>query len=324
VPKLYDWSPNSGHFTPGKIIDPLPITINGMTHPVSVLICYEDILPSFTNKVVAHAKPELLVNMSNDAWFGDTAEPWEHVALAQLRAVEHRRYLVRSTNSGVSAVVDPVGRVIVHGGTFDAEALDAIVHWQQTSTVYETLGDVPWYLLTVLLLACAFVPRPEKASTALVLPATALLAFALLTSGCSSSSTTTPSTDAGHTDATTMDAGVDVGVPPDVGTVDAGPCPAIVMVDFGGVTCDSCTANLCCSQATTCYGFIEGGVPPCALLANCIAECQSDTDGGVDAGAACQSTCESKYGSGDSAFKAMQACILSTCTNDAGTGPCDE
>jgi apolipoprotein N-acyltransferase len=158
-PKLYDWSPNSGHFTPGTKLDPLPVDQAGVTHPVSALICYEDILPSFTNRVVAFAKPDLLVNMSNDAWFGDTAEPWEHLALAQMRAIEHRRYLVRSTNSGVSAIVDPVGRVMVHGGTFRPEALDAIVHWMHEGTVYETLGDIPWIAVTLLIFVAAFVRR---------------------------------------------------------------------------------------------------------------------------------------------------------------------
>jgi apolipoprotein N-acyltransferase len=51
----------------------------------------------------------LLVTLPNDAWFGDSQEPWMHLALARLRAVEHRRLLVRSTNGGVSAVVDPSG-----------------------------------------------------------------------------------------------------------------------------------------------------------------------------------------------------------------------
>ncbi len=166
IPKLYEWSPNSGHFTPGTTVDPLPITVRGVTHPVSALICYEDILPSFTNRVVAHAKPELLVNMSNDAWFGDTAEPWEHLALAQLRAIEHRRYLVRSTNSGVSAFIDPVGRVMLHGGTFDAEALDTIVHWLHGGTLYEALGDKPWYALALGLFAAAFVRRRRSPAAA--------------------------------------------------------------------------------------------------------------------------------------------------------------
>src|SRR5947207_13300735 len=94
-PLLYRWSPNSGRFSPGRSLEPLTLRVHGQEHPVSVLICYEDILPAFTNAAVKHAKPELLVNMTNDAWFGDTSEPWEHLALAELRSVEHRRYLVR-------------------------------------------------------------------------------------------------------------------------------------------------------------------------------------------------------------------------------------
>ena len=81
-PVLYDWSPNSGRFTPGTSIEPLVLG----EHRISALICYEDILPSFVNKIVAHADPDLLVNLTNDAWFGDSTEPWIHFALAKMRA----------------------------------------------------------------------------------------------------------------------------------------------------------------------------------------------------------------------------------------------
>jgi apolipoprotein N-acyltransferase len=160
IPKLYEWSPNSGRFTPGTALDPLLVTLRGVTHNVSALICYEDILPAFTNKVVRAASPELLVNMTNDAWFGDTSEPWEHLALAQLRSIEHRRYLVRSTNSGVSAFIDPVGRVMSHTNPFQIESLDGIVHFLHERTLYETLGDKPWWVASVLLAIAAFVRRP--------------------------------------------------------------------------------------------------------------------------------------------------------------------
>jgi apolipoprotein N-acyltransferase len=335
IPKLYDWSPNSGHFTPGKIIDPLPITIRGMTHPVSVLICYEDILPSFTNKVVAHARPELLVNMSNDAWFGDTAEPWEHVALAQLRAIEHRRYLVRSTNSGVSAVVDPVGRVMVHGGTFDAEAIDAIVHWQHNSTVYETIGDVPWYALSALLVVAAFVRRSKRSRAALVAGVAALgvVLVAAGVTGCSSStSPTAPHPDAARTDAVAVavtdapTADADAPSGQDSGGVDAGVCPAIAGVLFGAITCDTCVANRCCSAATTCYALVNGDDSPCSLYANCLANCQmtdAGADGGLDADGPCNADCATEFPNTDQPFAAMQACIASQCTNDAGTAPCN-
>jgi apolipoprotein N-acyltransferase len=162
-PKLYEWSPNSGRFSAGTAVDPLLVTLHGAVHKISALICYEDILPAFTNKVVAAAKPELLVNMTNDAWFGDTSEPWEHLALAQLRAIEHRRYLVRSTNSGVSAFIDPVGRVMSHTNTFQIESLDAIVHLGHGGTMYEGIGDSPWWLASLLMVVGAFVRRKAAA-----------------------------------------------------------------------------------------------------------------------------------------------------------------
>jgi apolipoprotein N-acyltransferase len=160
-PVLYKWSPNSGRFTPGTSIEPLPWG----DHKISALICYEDILPSFVNSVVRHADPDLLVNLTNDAWFGDSTEPWIHLALSKLRAVEHRRYLVRATNSGVSAIVDPVGRVVVHSGTFREEALLGEARFMRSRTVYETLGDIPWWLATIVIVAMATFSRPRPRPT---------------------------------------------------------------------------------------------------------------------------------------------------------------
>jgi apolipoprotein N-acyltransferase len=159
IPKLYEWSPNSGKFSPGTTLDPMRVILHGIEHKVSALICYEDILPAFTNEVVRAASPELLVNMTNDAWFGDTSEPWEHLALAQLRAIEHRRYLVRSTNSGISAFIDPVGRVMLHTDPFELESRDAIVHFMHSRTTYEAIGDTPWWIISALVVVAAFVRR---------------------------------------------------------------------------------------------------------------------------------------------------------------------
>jgi apolipoprotein N-acyltransferase len=148
-PILYKWSPHSGRFSKGSSLEPVELEVKGTKHKISVLICYEDILPSFTNRMVAHADPELLVNITNDAWFGDTTEPWEHLALAKFRAIEHRRFLVRSTNSGVSAIVDPMGGVVSHTKTFVAEAQEGTVRWMRGTTVYEVVGDIPWWLLAL-------------------------------------------------------------------------------------------------------------------------------------------------------------------------------
>jgi apolipoprotein N-acyltransferase len=154
-PALYEMSPHSSRFSSGTSLEPLPFG----KHRISTLICYEDILPGFVNRMVRHADPDLLVNLTNDAWFGDSTEPWIHLALAKLRAVEHRRYLVRATNSGVSAIVDAVGRVVAHGGTFHEESVIGDAKFMRSRTGYEILGDVPWYLATLAALGMAFVRR---------------------------------------------------------------------------------------------------------------------------------------------------------------------
>jgi apolipoprotein N-acyltransferase len=154
-PVLYEMSPNSGHFSPGTSLEPLPFG----THRISALICYEDILPGFVNGMVQHADPDLLVNLTLDTWFGDSTEPWIHLALAKLRAVEHRRYLIRSTNSGVSAIVDPVGRVALHGGTFTQESLIGVAKFMRQTTGYEILGDWPWRLCAAAILVMAMTRR---------------------------------------------------------------------------------------------------------------------------------------------------------------------
>lgn len=79
---------------------------------VGPLICYEDILPGFVRELAASpGGVELFVNGTIDAWYGYGSEPWEHLALAQFRSVEHRIPLARSTTTGVSAVVDAAGRI---------------------------------------------------------------------------------------------------------------------------------------------------------------------------------------------------------------------
>jgi apolipoprotein N-acyltransferase len=141
-PGLYELSPNTGRFTPGSHQRALALGPWRM----SILICYEDILPAFTRRAVREGRPHLLVNLTNDSWFGPSREPWIHLALSKLRAVEHHRYLLRSTVTGVSASIDPVGRLKAHGGTFARQNLLAEVRMLEGETVYERLGDWPGWL----------------------------------------------------------------------------------------------------------------------------------------------------------------------------------
>jgi apolipoprotein N-acyltransferase len=151
-PWLYRFSPNTSRFTPAAEIR--AVTFEGFR--LGVLICYEDILPGFVRRVVRDTRPHLLVNLTNDAWFGDTHEPWIHLALAKLRAVEHRRYLVRATNTGVSAVIDPAGRVVTRSGAFTRENLRAEVAMLEDTTPYALWGDWPSWIALAAVLRMAF------------------------------------------------------------------------------------------------------------------------------------------------------------------------
>ncbi len=159
-PVLYRWSPNSGKFTPGSTLDPLPLA----GHSIATFICYEDINPGFVNSIVKRGAPDLLANLTNDAWFGDTTEPWIHLALAQFRAIEHRRFFVRSTNSGISAFVDPVGRIVSHTEPFKEQPLAANIAWLKASTPYELWGDLPWWAVSLAIVVMGFMSRRRRSA----------------------------------------------------------------------------------------------------------------------------------------------------------------
>lgn len=144
-PALYDLSPNSGIFESGESFE--PFVYKG--HNIAINICYEAIMPAFINKQVNAINPELLVNLTNDTWYGDTFEPWQHFALAKFRAIEHHKYLVRVTNSGLTGIIDPIGRVTVMGKLFAPEALSGDIKFLSGRTAYSYLGNLPWWLLTV-------------------------------------------------------------------------------------------------------------------------------------------------------------------------------
>ncbi|MFT5356916.1 MAG: apolipoprotein N-acyltransferase [Polyangiales bacterium] len=157
-PILYEWSPNTGHFTHGDHVRPL---IQGPMR-ISMLVCYEDVLPGFTRHAVNEANPNLLVNVTNDAWFGDTQEPWIHLALAKFRAVEHHRALVRSTNSGVTALVDAVGRTIDTIPYGERDEIVAELPLLDDNTLYAMTGDWPGYFSVIGIAFMAFRRRKAK------------------------------------------------------------------------------------------------------------------------------------------------------------------
>ena len=118
IPWFTDLFPEASNVNRGEDPAVFPFDFAGQTFKLGPLICYEDILPSFARRVAA-LRPNLFVNITNDAWFGRTAEPYQHMALAVFRSVEHRLEMVRAVNTGVSAHIDAVGRVVRASATVD-------------------------------------------------------------------------------------------------------------------------------------------------------------------------------------------------------------
>lgn len=118
---------------------------------VAVNICYEDVF----GEEIIHQLPRatLLVNVSNDAWFGDSAAPWQHRQISQMRALESGRPMLRATNTGVTAVIDPHGEVVKQLPLFTRATLNADVQGYQGETPFTRWGNYAALLLSGLLLA---------------------------------------------------------------------------------------------------------------------------------------------------------------------------
>lgn len=124
-------------FTPGT--EATTGVVDG--HRVGGIICYEAIFPSLVRRFTAGGA-ELLMNVTNDAWYGTTSAPHQHLAMAAFRAIENRRYLVRAANTGITAVVDPRGRILEPTRLFDATVLVREVPFVAETTFYTRHGDV--------------------------------------------------------------------------------------------------------------------------------------------------------------------------------------
>ena len=120
-------------------------------------ICYEIIFPDLVRQF-AKAGARIIINITNDAWFGQTSAPYQHLAIASLRAVESRRYIARCANTGISAVIDPTGAVVRQTALFSEAVLAEPLYCRDEITFYARSGDVfSWccwaFSLVVLLTA---------------------------------------------------------------------------------------------------------------------------------------------------------------------------
>ncbi|HEV2182569.1 MAG TPA: apolipoprotein N-acyltransferase [Candidatus Acidoferrales bacterium] len=127
----------------------------------SVFICYESIFPALVRRFAANGA-QLLVNISNDGWFGRSSAPAQHLMMLRVRAVENHRWLLRDTNTGFTVDVDPYGRIIARLARFKRAELDAPYAFRSDLTPYTRFGDwLAWLcvLATILLLVATFTRR---------------------------------------------------------------------------------------------------------------------------------------------------------------------
>jgi len=108
---------------------------------LATLICYEIIFPNLTRQFVKLGG-HCIVNITNDAWFGRTCAPYQHLSMAVLRAVENKRFLLRAANTGISAVIAPTGEILAQTELFTEAALPATITALTQLTLYSSIGDL--------------------------------------------------------------------------------------------------------------------------------------------------------------------------------------
>jgi apolipoprotein N-acyltransferase len=124
------------------------------------LICYEIVFPG--EAVLRGERPGWLVNLTNDGWFGQSSGPYQHLQQSRVRAIEEGLPLVRAANTGVSAVIDPVGRV-VHSLPLGIEGvLDSPLPQPLAATLYAQFGDGPAGLMVLAALALVLERRLRR------------------------------------------------------------------------------------------------------------------------------------------------------------------
>jgi apolipoprotein N-acyltransferase len=108
------------------------------------LICYEDIFPEIS-RIMTEKGAQVLVNPTNDAWYGNSSAAYQHQVFSQFRAVETRRTVIRAANTGISSQIDRKGRIEWQGGLFTREAFMTSLPLYDDKTPYVQIGDAHFF-----------------------------------------------------------------------------------------------------------------------------------------------------------------------------------
>jgi apolipoprotein N-acyltransferase len=131
--------------------------------PASPLICYEIIFPHDVTNV--GRRPGWLLNLTNDAWFGSSAGPYQHFHQARVRAVEQSLPVVRSANTGISAVIDPYGRIFSEIGLGEKGIADATLPRAESATLFVQFGTIVEMSTLLLTILCWLACRVQHAKS---------------------------------------------------------------------------------------------------------------------------------------------------------------
>lgn len=160
-PIFYQWLPSASRTERGEGVKSLVLPTEKGEVRLGMLNCYEGIIPAF-NRELLSTDPDVLINLTNDDWFASTAERYLHFALALPRSIESRRYYLRATLTGVSAVVDANGRILKWTSTEEAETLLHDVPLMRTWTLYAQIGDLLPYGTLIWLMYALWDRRREQ------------------------------------------------------------------------------------------------------------------------------------------------------------------
>lgn len=143
-----------GDFTAGRGYYPLMMD----NLKLGVMICYEGIFPE-AGRSYKKTGAGLLVNITNDAWYGRTSAPYQHLSMVTFRSIENRLYLVRAANTGISAIIDATGNIISQTELFTKASLQGSIKIIEVKTFYTYFGDIFVYICLASLVLLILIPR---------------------------------------------------------------------------------------------------------------------------------------------------------------------
>jgi apolipoprotein N-acyltransferase len=157
--KWFQWGVGLGSWNYGEGYEPIGMPVGSDSLHIIPAICYESVYPSFLRHFVNNGA-NLLAVITNDGWYGRSSGPYQHEQFAVLRAIENRRYLVRSANTGISCVIDDRGRTIRQLLLFESGSITERVPLIERKTLYTRLGDfiaIPAMLYALVIFIYVFV-----------------------------------------------------------------------------------------------------------------------------------------------------------------------